>query len=325
MHPKFFSRFTVGLSALLFNSIVVICAADDYRESNLMNAKIDQNLPTVAVEAESRYVLEFPILIAITLRNETTDTDFLNLPDLGLFSTIDSLAVNLKMKEGTQQLRLGPTFWSRDENLFRTELMVGEKKRMLIDLSQFGQAMSPGRYELSVSLFSRHDVFRTSAAREVEFIAPSEAERSETSRLRRLGLRGNAIDYGSWQSFLTNNPNTVAVSKAISDKGFNQLALHLCLHRAAYGPENLAQISLDVFRKLSGPVLLPEAAALEYELLAARGNETQLHAARSSMLDRWPELKARLDGIDKGAGILTTLRKGYGAEKGSRLPQGKPP
>ena len=39
--------------------------------------------------------------------------------------------------------------------------------------------------------------------------------------------------------------------------------MHLRLHKAAYGPEPLAQISLDVFRQVGGRVLLPEAAALE--------------------------------------------------------------
>jgi hypothetical protein len=282
-------------------------------------------VPAITVEAETQYLLEFPLLIGVTLRNDTADTDYLDLPELGLLTPLDSLAADLKTLDGSSALRLGPSFEARDSNLFRTTLMAGESTRVLIDLAHFGQPLKPGLYELSLALFSRPGVFRSSAPVRIELIAPSAEERSEALRLRHLGLRGNAVDTGSWRPFLTSSWNSVSVSPALGEQAARQLALYLRLHRLTYGPAPLSQVPLDTFRPLRGPVLSSEAEALEYELLAARASKPQLDATRSGILQKWPGLKARLDRIDEGAGLLTTLRKGYGVERDPPLPAGRRP
>lgn len=323
-------RLYLSLFALLFFACAVSCKGEKYMgekymKENDINLTTELGVPAIAVEAEARYVLGYPILVAVILHNETVDTDFLDLPELGLLLPIDSLAAVLQPIKGGPIVRLGPSFTFFDQGLFRTELMAGEVKRMLIDLTQFGQPLSPGEYHLSLFIFSRPGVSRSSSLVRVEFVEPSIEEKIEADRLRRLGLRTNVVDYGSWQPFLTNNWNTVSLSETIGEEASHQLALHLFLHKAAYGPEPLEHFPLDVLRKLQGPVLSAEAASLEYEILAVRGNKTELEITRSRLLQTWPGLKARLKQIDNGEGLITTLRKGYGVEKDFPLPPGRRP
>lgn len=301
------------------------CVDKNHIGGNHMNGSTKPMIPAIAVAAEAQYVLEFPIFVAVILRNETTDTDYLDLPELGVLHPIDSLAIDLQPVNGGARVQLGPSFAFREQNLFRTDLMAGQAKRMLIDLSRFGQPLSAGQYQLKLSIFDSAHVSRSSSPVKVEFVEPSAAERAEAARLRRLGLRTNVVDSGSWLPFLTSNWNTVSLSPAVGEKASHQLALHLALHRAAYGPEPIARFPLEVFQTLRGPVLSAEAASLEYEILAARGSKAELETARSMLLQTWPDLKARLDQIDKGEGVLKTLRKGYGVEKDPPLPPGRRP
>ncbi len=290
-----------------------------------MDQTEESGAPTIIIETEPSYVLGYPIVVAVVLQNKTTDTDFLDLPQLGLVFPIDSLAAVLEPVKGGATIELGPAFTFRDKDLFRTELMAGESKRMLVDLAQFGQAFQPGRYRLSLSIYVGTKNAKSSLPCEVDFIEPSPIEREEAQRLRRLGLPGKMVDTGSWQPFLTNNWNTVALSTAVGEKVSQQMALYLFLHRAAYGPEPLKRISLDPVRKLHGPVLAAEAAGFEYEILSARGMSDAQQVVRSSALQKWPGLKSRFQEIDQGQGLLTVLRTGYGVEKKSGQPQAVKP
>jgi hypothetical protein len=281
-------------------------------------------IPAIAIKAEAEYVLGFPVLIAVILRNETADTDYLDLPELGVLFPIDSVAVEIEAVGGGPAVLLGPSFEFREQALFRTELMAGAGTRMLIDLSQFGQPFKPGRYTLKLSIFERARVSRTSSPVNVEFLEPSAPERAEAARLRRLGLSANAVDSGSWRPFLTSNWNTVSVSPSVGAIASRQLALHLALHRAAYGPEPLALIPVDTFRKLQGAVLSAEAALLEYEIVAAHGDRVEIDRVRSGILGAWPDLRLRLAAIDRGEGLLRTLRTGYGVERARPLPGTRP-
>ncbi|MEZ0469751.1 hypothetical protein [Luteimonas salinilitoris] len=290
-----------------------------------MNQTAESHDLSISVASEPRYVLGYPILVAITLRNDSADTDYLNIADLGLVNPIDSLAVNIVPSNGGPARRLGPSFTFRDQDLFRTTLMSKQSRRMLVDLSQFGQSLDKGKYQVRFSVYISAGAFASSPPVEMEFIEPSSKEGIEAARLRRLGLRANAEDYGSWQPFLTNNWESISASEEIGEPTRRQLSLHLFLHRAAYGQESIANLSMDGLGKLQGSVLSPEAACLEYELLAARLPKPELASRRAEVLQKWPELETRLDKIDAGEGLLTTLRRGYGAEKRTAPPPDKRP
>ena len=290
-----------------------------------MTPNDDPMVPAIHVEAQARYVLGFPILIAVELRNRTTDTDYLDLPRLGLLTPIDSLAVELRPQRGGTAVSLGPSFEMADRELLRTELMAGERARMLIDVSTFGQPLKAGRYELVGRLFSGPGSFRESEPVEVELVAPTAAERAEAERLRAQGMDRKRLDTGSWQPFLTSNRSAVAAPANLGATASQQLAPYLALHRAAYGPIPLAQIPLEAFAAFKGPVLAPEGALLRYELIAARGSPPEIAAARADLLRQWPAMKQRVEQVDRGSGLLTTLRKVYGVERTSPPRAGKPP
>ncbi len=290
-----------------------------------MNLINEPMVPNITIETEAQYVLEFPILVSVTLHNKTTDTDYLDIPELGLLFPLDSLAVDLQPINEGQPSRLGPTFTFRDRNLFRTELMAGQTKRSIIDLSQFGQSLIPGQYQLKVVIFNGPSISRASPPVTVEFIKPTEKEHAEASRLRQLGLRTHAADSGSWQPFLINNWNTVSVSQSVDERAFHQLALHLFLHRAAYGPESITQLSLDMLQQLQGNVLSAEAASFEYEIITTKGDKAERQNARYRLLQKWPDLQTQFDRIENSKGLLTLLKRGYGTEKGPPLPPGPHP
>lgn len=290
-----------------------------------MNEANDPMLPAVFIEAESQYVVGYPVLVAVIFRNETSDTDYLNLPDLGLMNPIDSVSVEFRPVDGGPQIQLGPKFDFREQHLFRTTLMAGEVKRRLIDLTHFGEPVKSGEYWMTLSLYNRPKESRTSSHVKVAFIEPSSAEHSEGKRLRQLGLAPNDRDFGSWKPFLARNWNTVSVSEGIGVQASKQLALYLFLHKACYGPESLSNLGLEMLENLRGPVLSCESALLEYELLCARGNKVEGSAVRPRALQTWPGLKDRFTQIDNGEGLLSLLRKGYGVERNAPLPEGNLP
>lgn len=282
-------------------------------------------VPVIRVEAQGRYVIGFPLLIAVGLCNESVDTDYLNLPDLGLLMPIDSLALVLHPEGGGPALVIGPSFETEEQHLFRTHLMVGECTRSVIDISTLGQPLEPGRYRLESRLFSHSGVYRASPGVAVELVEPSAPERAQAQRLRRLGLPGQALDTGSWLPFLTHNGSSVPPPAGLGAIASYQLALHLALHGAAYGPVALDLLPLDHFAAVQGPVLAPEVAVLQYELLAARTSDTRRDAARALILRQWPALGRRLDQVDRGSGLLTTLRNGYGAGSNRKPPAASSP
>jgi hypothetical protein len=317
-----------GASVWLLALAIVGChccsAASGQPGEKLVNESNEIMIPDVTIEAEARYVLEFPILIAIKLRNDTVDTNYLDLPELGIVNPLESVGVELQPVDGGAAIRLKPSFDYREQGLFRTQLMAGARTRMLIDLCQFGQSFSAGQYRLTVSIFESSNVFRSSPAVNVSFVQPTAAERTEAARLRRMGLSANTVDSGSWQPFLTHNWNTVVVAPAVGPRAMRQLGLYLTLHRAAYGPESLAQMPTNTFEPLSGDLLSAEAALLDYEIVVAHGDRSEIEKTRARALHAWPDLKLRLNAVDKGEGLVRILRTGYGAERPRPLPGPRP-
>jgi hypothetical protein len=300
---------------LLFASVCATCRGESL--VNESNAKLN---PSVLVTAESQYVVGFPIVIAVALRNATDDTDFLSLPKLSLLHPLDSIQMELEPVGSGGAVELGPYFDYREQGLFRTKLRAGESTRMLVDLSQFGQSFSPGHYRLRLLMCQTFSFCVSSPPVQVELLEPSSAEHAEATRLRRMGLQANAVDSGSWLPFLTSNWNTVAVASPLSATAMKQLSLYLALHRAGYGPVSVAQIPTDTFQGMQGQVLSAEAGLLDYEIIVAHGDHRQTEQARSELLRRWPDMQLRMIAVDRHEGLLSFLRKGYGVERAMPLP-----
>jgi hypothetical protein len=191
-------------------------------------------------------------------------------------------------------------------------LAPDERKRMALDLSNFGLDIQPCKYRLTLTLHI-DGYSQQSNSVEVEFITPSLEDMAEATRLRRLGV--SPVDTGAWAPFLERNWNTVQVSPELSSDAARQLAIHLFLHRAFYGPDDVAQQDISALRTLDGPIVSAEVSVLEFEIINASSDAIARDRLSQAILSQWPGLNYRLQQILQDRGLLTTGRRLFGADR----------
>jgi hypothetical protein len=268
------------------------------------------DLPKVVVEAEPRYLIGFPLVVAMTYENDST-TAYATLPALDFDSNYDGrVGVHLVPVRGGVAVQ--PSVHEHGE-FRRKELLLppGAAFRTLIDITRESRIWEPGVYELSLSVLYISKNLE-SAPVTVELVTPSAADAQEAARLRGLGNHSYDANQGSWYPFLARNPGTVAVSPALSVEASQQLALYLFHHRAAYGPETPAQIDARRLDAIVAPSLRAEVAALELELAAAR-LDPSAPALEKGLVARWPGMAQRAADIRAGNGAIARAREGFGA------------
>jgi hypothetical protein len=271
----------------------------------------DAKLPHVKLLAAPRYFLGLPLVVSVTFENRSRDTEFYLLPPLDLtFSRGGDLTVTF-VPVGDSGKALTARFPKGEEDEEGFELRPGEKQQRVCDLSNLGISLEPGVYSLTLTLRSR-SWSEVSNPVKVELLPLSDADAQEAARLRRLGKA--PFDTGAWAPFLRDNWNTVEVSPAFDPEARKQLELHLFLHRALYGPDPLAALDLSPLTSLREPHIEGEVAALRYELLRAR-KDPNAKAARSALVQGFPELEYRAQAVDRGEGPLASCRKAFGAER----------
>ena len=264
----------------------------------------DPQLPAIVVEAERQYLMGLPILVAVTFDNPPGGDQFFDLPELDMFFSHGPVGVQLTPVAGGNSIGFPPPY--PREGIGGMTMGPGEQRRMLLDLSNFGLTIPPGRYWLALTLkVARYT--RDSAPVEIEFVQPSPTDVAEAERLRRMA--DVPTDTGAWAPFVLKNWNTVAVSPGLSVQARRQLALHLFVHEAIYGPVPVSQLSLASLRQIAPPILQGEVSALEWEVRAAANPRAALD------IRALPGLEFRLDRIRRGAGFLTRYRKAVGAER----------
>ena len=267
-------------------------------------------MPVILLEAENRYLLGFPIIIGVTFENTTEDMHYFDLPELGLLLTYAPIAIQMEPIGDGVPLSTQPS--SEETGVPSMALHPGEKKRMMLDLSNFGLGIQPGTYALTLAI-RINEYSRSSNSVEVEFVMPSLEDGIEATRLRRLGV--SPTDTGAWAPFLTRNWNTVEVWSELDPDAARQLALHLFLHRAFYGSDGVGQADLSALKTFDGPVMGAEILMLEFEILHAGNDVIARDGLGQEILRKWPGLNHRLQNILQGKGLLTTGRKWFGAEK----------
>ncbi len=268
----------------------------------------DEEMPAVVIEAAPRYLLGFPMPVAVTWENHSKEAEFYAIPALSLLTTQADVRVRFSPKQGGPPVEAR---FSRPEEPAGLTLAPGHAARVLVDLSNLATRLPPGAYQLTLTL-ERGPRSRSSNIVDVELIAPSEADAAEATRLRKLGR--SPVDAGAWAPFLRDDWNTVAASPALGAEARRALALHLFLHHAVYGPEKVAAIDPAPLAAIVEPPLAAEVAALRYELLAAR-HDPGAKSARDAMLKAYPGLAERAAAVDRGEGEIASLRKSVGAEK----------
>jgi hypothetical protein len=286
------------------------CPKDATKMTAMHAAPSGFDLPKVHVEGEPRYLLGFPLVVAVTFDNSGSKVEFYSLPELDLAFSRGPLSLRLEpLRGGTLLVTQASPI---DEDRMGMALAAGERRRMLLDLSNLASGLQPGRYQLTVSLRDQ-DYVRASDPVEVEFVVPSPTDATEATRLRRLGEA--PLDTGAWAPFLLRNWNTVDVSPNLSAEARAQLALHLFLHRAIYGPQPIARLDPAPLRALRSPVVVPEARVLEYEALCARDGVSAHATVATSIRQQWSGLAFRVERVARGEGFLTAARHAFGAEQ----------
>jgi len=265
--------------------------------------------PSLELAAGRRYFLGLPIVVTLTFRNRSSQAEFYRLPQVDLLRT-RGLEVTLAPKAGAGKA-LTTRFPAPEEGERGFDLLPGEMRTMLCDLSNLGVAIAPGTYTLRVSL-RPNDWASTSNSVVVELVALPQAGAEEAARLRRVG--GPLPDTGAWGPFLSNNWNTVKPGTAFDADAKKQLALHLFLHRAWYGPTRVPDLATTPLDEIDARHLAAEVATLKYEVLTAQGSP-RAPLVRDAVLKGAPGYAWRLAAIERGDGLLAQCRRDYGREK----------
>lgn len=263
-------------------------------------------MPMVAVQAEASYALGFPMLVAVTLENPTTDTNFLDLPEWTPELDLDSLSVAFRPADGQAPSRFGPSFMLRDRSIASTTVLAGERKQFLVDLSTLGFDLPPGGYEMSVTLHRTASDFIESAPVSIS-LNPLEA--SDAAQLQQMQLIGRwaVQDRADWRAFLTRVPPVRDPPPVFSAGAARQVAYHLFLNEAV-AAGSIDSVPTDRLKDLQGPVLGPEAMLLNLEMVELGGDRARAAQLAAALRNAHPALGHRIDAIIEGQGPIANGR-----------------
>lgn len=274
----------------------------------------------ITVEAADRYLLGFPLVAAVTYENTSADGYLSFLPSTDLRKRRNQLGIRLVPLRGGRAVDIPPKHI--EEGYRGIDLDPGESRRMTVDLAGYGLSLVPGVYALIATL-SRADGLVSSAPVTVAFIDPSPADAAEAARLRRLGLPPRATDEGQWFPFLLDFDKPVHPSPALSPEARRQLGLHLFLHQAFFGPDDVPRLDPAPLDAVTEPSLQAEIIALKLEITAARLDPLAPRMAHD-LLARWPGMRHRVEEINQGEGLLAYGRETYGGFPRTVLPPHTP-
>jgi hypothetical protein len=269
----------------------------------------------MVVEAAPRYLIGFPLVVALTYEDHSLETGAQGLPESVVWGVVDDrIGIHLVPIRGGAPVDVKAQRWDPEPleaQVSGLSLNLRETRRMLFDLTNLGLAFQPGVYHLSLRIsFQRRQV--ESAPVTVELVAPSAADAAEATRLRSLGLNPPRDNPLQWVHLL-NYWGTVIPSPALSVEARQQVAWHLFLHRAFYGQEDVAHLDASALDAVVSPALRAEVLAEKLEIALARRDPG---AARleSELLTRYPGMRRDVDDIHASQGFLATFRKELGAE-----------
>jgi hypothetical protein len=266
---------------------------------------------SLRLEVASEYVLGLPFFVEVTLSNETEGAEYYDLLPCDPFSapfpieftfSADENAVTLPALSGA----------AREAKKRGFDLSPGEARTFVLDLSDLNPELSPGTWQCQARWVMRHEMPRSAPVR-VVLAGPPAADQPLLERLR-SGGRPQAPSWANLVEF--SDALKEDVFRALSDRAKATLVPYLIMRQAVYGPEPLASFPTDYLAQHQRGPWSSEASVLLYELQWAR-EAPDLVPHRQALLQRWPGLAFRVQRIESGAGLLTTLRREYGADSGS--------
>jgi hypothetical protein len=254
----------------------------------------------------SQYVLGLPLFVEATLSNETESAEYYDLLDCDPFSP--PFPIEFTFSSAGNAIRL-PARSSEAGEARRAgfDLSSGESRTFVLDLSDLNPDLTPGSWQCHGRWVMRHEQPR-SASVLVALAAPAAADRPLLARLRSAA----SAQTPGWAN-LVESPEGLEpdVFRALSDQARAALVPYLIMRQAVHGPEPLASFPTEYLAQHQGGPWASESNVLLYELQWAR-NAPDLARQRQALLQRWPGTAFRVQLIESGAGLLTTLRQEYG-------------
>ncbi|WP_437320408.1 hypothetical protein [Sorangium sp. So ce385] len=256
-----------------------------------------------SLDHDRRYVLGFPLHVAITLCADRPETCIRRLPRPSWAGNAGAIGVRLaRAGTGEEVVRAEPSPVALPEHgtpVFR--LCPGACRRMLIDVSSYLPAgLAPGNYTLAVVYAGPPDRVE-SAPVPIELAAPSAEEQRELLRLAPAVARA-----GSWGRWTILPPEGGAPVTGRAAPG-DPLRFNRILRTLMYGPESLCDVDPAVLDALDG-VYAPEAHALRAELHAARGDATRLAEKAQLIRTTYPGLAWWIERIEAGESEIGFVR-----------------
>lgn len=271
----------------------------------------------LVVEAPAVAVLGAPILVAVTVTNPRPERTYLALPPVEWFAVPPPVEFRLVPAEAgpdAEAIVLPAREIQRGEGPPRGMLLgPGQSHRALVDLSELAPPLHAGRWRLGARYFAFP--LPPVAAPELELEVVEPATKASAVALARLRARHQDRE-PSWNAVLLQNERTIEDDELadLDPRSRAAVALHLWLHRAAYGPTPVASLDPGTLAGLGVGPLEGEVAVLAHELLTARGDPSA-PALASAVVARWPGLAWRIEDDLAGQGLVQMLRSVVGAER----------
>jgi hypothetical protein len=272
--------------------------------------------PALTAEALPSYVMGFPVLIVLEARGPQM------VPMVDLTYASAEVEIVLSEKAGDRRYMLKFDVPDRGSVttadghgidpavLWRAELSVGVRRRMVLDLCSLRQ---PGKEmtldDVQDGTYDCEVVFPVSGVRSnvfaVTFTSPTRNEEALLKVLRnRQRMRRNLV---SWDDLLIRQEGVPGLYLGLLRKEtVRQLALHVLLLGVNASKVKIKNIDIDVLNDLEVPAYLaPEKECFLVEIGLLSGREGLVAKRRDKLLLEWPGLKWRFESLADGWDLLS--------------------
>lgn len=259
----------------------------------------------------------YPMLVGVTIENPLPQRTYYSLPEIDRFEVpppVELVLTGPSTPDGQVLPAKTPGAHEGEPDGWR--LGPGETRRALVDLSELQPVLAAGDHSL-VARYMARPLWPEAEAVSFQVELPGREEAEAIARVRASNRAGTP----SWNAFLLDNFREVDDEEleALGDIGRRELGFTLMLQRAIYGPLGPARLDPKAFDGLGTGPVIAEVAALEHEMLAARGDPGAA-AVASRIEGAWPGLAWRIEENLAGAGLLTRLRRIAGADRAFPAP-----
>jgi hypothetical protein len=246
------------------------------------------------------YTQGFPMLIALTLTNVTTNCGVNNVPGWTPFGLAQAQLTFFFTDGAGKRYEIALPHEYGD--IYGEDYGPKQARRMLLDLSLVDGLPPAGTYTLEVVLDQKNDPALSNPVR-IVLRHPSRAEAAAAAKISHGESWGDFVD-GKWQ---------MGKLPPLPPRVQQQLALHLFVRRVVHAPEKLSEIPLSWLDALAHGLYAPEGEAYRIELLVAR-KDPRARVVADALIARTPGLRDDVAATLSGSSELHIMRQSLGTD-----------